>query len=109
MIRVVDGETLIDRTIVLGCREAMAGVEYALMGMQVGGYRKGACQSSSGLPRSRHPDLIPPNAVLICKIWLRDIAELRPSLVRRYQVSHESSCPGTLPCSPKLRLDAGAG
>ena len=40
MIRVVDGVTLIDRTIVLGRREAMAGVEHALMGMKVGGYRK---------------------------------------------------------------------
>ena len=40
MIRVVDGVTLIDRTIVPGRREAMAGVEHALMGMNVGGYRK---------------------------------------------------------------------
>ena len=40
MIRIVDGVTLIDRTIVLGRREAMAGVEQALMGMKVGGYRK---------------------------------------------------------------------
>ncbi|MEO7862612.1 MAG: hypothetical protein ABIU05_19695 [Nitrospirales bacterium] len=40
MIRVVDGVTLIERTIVLGRRGAMAGVEQALMGMKVGGYRK---------------------------------------------------------------------
>ena len=42
MIRVVDGMTFIDRTIVLGRREAIAGVEHALMGMKVGGYRKSA-------------------------------------------------------------------
>jgi FKBP-type peptidyl-prolyl cis-trans isomerase 2 len=40
MIRVVDGVTLIDRTIVLGRREAMAGVEQALLGMKVDSYRK---------------------------------------------------------------------
>ncbi len=40
MIRVADGVTLIDRTIVLGRREAVPGVEHALLGMKVGGYRK---------------------------------------------------------------------
>lgn len=78
MIRVVDGETLIDRTIVLGCREAMAGVEHALMGMKVGGYRK--VRISPHLAYRDHgiPDLIPPDAVLICEIWLRDIVSTLP-------------------------------
>ena len=39
LIRVEDGVTLIDRTVTLGRREVIAGVEYALMGMKVGGYR----------------------------------------------------------------------
>lgn len=40
MVRVEDGVTLIDDTIVLGRRQAVAGVEHALMGMKVGSYRK---------------------------------------------------------------------
>ncbi|MEO8047942.1 MAG: hypothetical protein ABI684_11715 [Nitrospirota bacterium] len=34
MIRVADGVTLIDRTIVLGRRDAVAGVEHTLLGMK---------------------------------------------------------------------------
>ena len=78
MIRVVDGETLIDRTIVLGCREAMAGVEHALMGMKVGGYRKIRISPHLAYRDQGIPDLIPPDAVLICEIWLRDIVSTLP-------------------------------
>ena len=39
-IRIQDGVTLIDRTLTLGRREVIAGVEHALIGMTVGGYRK---------------------------------------------------------------------
>jgi FKBP-type peptidyl-prolyl cis-trans isomerase len=79
MIRVVDGETLIDRTIVLGCREAMAGVEHALMGMKVGGYRKVRISPHLAYRDQGIPDLIPPDVVLICEIWLRDIVSTLPS------------------------------
>ena len=79
MIRVVDGVTLIDRTIVLGCREAMAGVEHALMGMKVGGYRKVRISPHLAYRDQGIPDLIPPDAVLICEIWLRDIVSAIPS------------------------------
>jgi len=78
MIRVVDGVTLIDRTIVLGCREAMAGVEHALMGMKVGGYRKVRISPHLAYRDQGIPDLIPPDAVLICEIWLRDIVSALP-------------------------------
>ena len=78
MIRVVDGVTLIDRTIVLGCREAMAGVEHALMGMKVGGYRKVRISPHLAYRDQGIPDLIPPDAVLICEIWLRDIVSTLP-------------------------------
>lgn len=40
MIRVVAGVTFIDHTIVLGKRQAIAGIEHALLGMKAGGYRK---------------------------------------------------------------------
>jgi FKBP-type peptidyl-prolyl cis-trans isomerase len=79
MIRVVDGVTLIDRTIVLGCREAMAGVEHALMGMKVDGYRKVRISPHLAYRDQGIPDLIPPDAVLICEIWLRDIVSTLPS------------------------------
>jgi FKBP-type peptidyl-prolyl cis-trans isomerase len=79
MIRVVDGVTLIDRTIVLGRREAMAGVEHALMGMKAGGYRKVRMSPHLAYRDKGIPDLIPPNAVLICEIWLRDIMSAIPS------------------------------
>ena len=79
MIRVVDGVTLIDRTIVLGRRETMAGVEQALKGMKVGGYRKVRVSPHLAYRDTGIPDLIPPNAVLICEIWLRDSVSAFPS------------------------------
>ena len=72
MIRVTDGVTLIDRTVVLGRREAVAGVEHALLGMKVGGYRKVRISPHLAYRDKGIPGLIPPNAVLICEIWLRD-------------------------------------
>jgi FKBP-type peptidyl-prolyl cis-trans isomerase (trigger factor) len=78
MIRIVDGEPLIDHTIVLGRREAIAGVECALMGMKVGGYRKVRISPHLAYRDKGIPDLIPPDAVLICEIWLRDIVTAHP-------------------------------
>ena len=79
MIRVVDGMTFIDRTIVLGRRQAIAGVEHVLMGMKVGGYRKVRVSPHLAYRDKGIPDLIPPDAVLICEIWLRDIVSALPS------------------------------
>ena len=79
MIRVVDGMTFVDRTIVLGQREAIAGVEHTLMGMKAGGYRKVRISPHLAYRDKGIPDLIPPDAVLICEIWLRDIVRALPS------------------------------
>lgn len=68
MVQVVDGVTLIDRTIVLRCREAMAGVEHALMGMKVGGCRTVRISPHLAYRDKGIPDLIPADAVLICDI-----------------------------------------
>jgi FKBP-type peptidyl-prolyl cis-trans isomerase len=73
IIRVVDGVTVIDRTIVLGHREAIAGIEHALMGMKIGGYRKVRISPHLAYRDKGILDLIPPDAVLICEIWLRNI------------------------------------
>lgn len=73
MVRVDDRTTFIDHTIVLGRRQAMAGVEHALLGMKVGGYRKVRVSPHLAYRDKGIPDLIPPEALLICEIWLRDI------------------------------------
>ena len=73
MIRVVDGMTFIDRTIVLGRREAIAGVEHALIGMKVDGYRKVRISPHLAYRDKGIPDLIPPDAVLIVELWLREV------------------------------------
>ena len=78
MIRVLNGVTLIDRTIILGHREAIAGVEHALKGMKVGGYRKVRVSPHLAYRDKGIPALIPPDAVLICEIWLRDIMSVPP-------------------------------
>ena len=79
MVRVEDGVTFIDHTIVLGHRQAIAGVEHALIGMQVGGYRKVRVSPHLAYRDKGIPDLIPPDAVLICEIWMRDIVSALPS------------------------------
>ena len=79
MVRVENGVTLIDHTIVLGRRQAIAGIEQPLMGMKVGGYRKVRVSPHVAYRDKGIPDLIPPDAVLICEIWLRDIVSALPS------------------------------
>ncbi len=74
MMRVEAGATFIDHTIVLGRRQAIAGVEHALMGMRVGGYQKVRVSPHLAYRDKGVPGLIPSDAVLICEIWLRDIA-----------------------------------
>ena len=73
MVRVVDGVTFIDHTIVLGRRRAMAGVEHALIGMKVGGYRKVRVSPHLAYRDKGILDLIPPDAVLIVELWLRGV------------------------------------
>jgi FKBP-type peptidyl-prolyl cis-trans isomerase len=73
MIRIVDGVTFVDRTIALGRREAIAGIEHALMGMKVGGYRKVRVSPHIAYRDKGITDLIPPDAVLIVELWLREV------------------------------------
>ena len=75
IIRVVDGMTLIDHATVLGRRQSIAGVEQALMGMKVGGFRKVRISPHLAYRDKGIPELIPPDAVLICEIWLREIVQ----------------------------------
>ncbi|MEP6959575.1 MAG: FKBP-type peptidyl-prolyl cis-trans isomerase [Nitrospirota bacterium] len=77
MVRVEDGVSMIDHTIVLGRRQAIAGVEHALMGMKVGGYRKVRVSPHLAYRDTGVPELIPSQALLIVEIWLRAIAQER--------------------------------
>ena len=73
MIRSVDGYRFIDHSVRLGSREAMAGVEYSLEGMKAGGYRKVRVSPHLAYRDEGLGDLIPPGAVLIVELWLREI------------------------------------
>lgn len=75
MVRVEGGLAFVDHTTVLGSRQAIAGVEQALMGMKAGGYRKVRISPHLAYRDKGIPDLIPSNAVLIAEIWLRDVVQ----------------------------------
>jgi FKBP-type peptidyl-prolyl cis-trans isomerase len=74
MIRTVDGHPYIDHKTVLGSRQAIAGVEYSLVGMKQGGYRKVRVSPHLAYRSEGLPDLIPADAVLVVELWLREIA-----------------------------------
>jgi FKBP-type peptidyl-prolyl cis-trans isomerase len=73
MIRTENGNRFIDHTTTLGQREAIAGIEYSLIGMKQGGYRKVRLSPHLAYRDQGLDDLIPPNAVLIVELWLREI------------------------------------
>jgi FKBP-type peptidyl-prolyl cis-trans isomerase len=59
----------------LGSREIIAGIEYALEGMREGGYRRVRVSPHLGYGETEVPGRIPPNAVLICDIWLHGVRD----------------------------------
>ena len=73
MIRMIDGYRFVDHKTVLGSREAMAGVEYSLIGMKTDGYRKVRVSPHLAYRDEGLGDLIPANAVLIVELWLREL------------------------------------
>ena len=73
MVLVVDGISLIDHRTMLGRRQAIAGVEHALIGMKAGGYRKIRISPHLAYRDQGIPDQIPPDAVLLVEIWLREV------------------------------------
>lgn len=73
LIRVENSAALIDHTVTLGRCETIAGVEHALMGMRVGGYRKVRVSQHLAYREKGIPDLIPPDVVLIVEVWLREL------------------------------------
>lgn len=71
LLRKEDGVTLVDHTITLGKRQAIAAVEYALVGMKAGGYRKVKVGPHLAYREQGLPGLIPENATLTLELWLR--------------------------------------
>ena len=72
-IRRDDGQILIDHISTLGKRQAIAGIEKALTGMRVGGFRKVRVSPHLAYRDRGIPGLIPPDAVLNVSVWLREI------------------------------------
>jgi FKBP-type peptidyl-prolyl cis-trans isomerase len=56
----------------LGKRQTIAGIEHSLVGMKPGGYRKVRVSPHLAYRDQGLTDLIPPNAVLIIELWLRE-------------------------------------
>jgi FKBP-type peptidyl-prolyl cis-trans isomerase 2 len=76
MLRTESGRRLVDHELILGQRRAIAGVEYALIGMKPGGYRKVRLSPHLAYRDEGLTDLIPPNAVLNVELWLRQIIRM---------------------------------
>ena len=75
MTRVADGITFIDHTIVLGQRQAIAGIEHALLDMKTGGYRNVRISPHLAYRDKGIPDLIPADAVLVVELWVRNVCK----------------------------------
>lgn len=73
MIRTVEGYRFIEHRIILGSRDAIAGVEDSLIGMKKDGYRKVEVSPHLAFGEKGLPGLVPANAVLCIELWLREI------------------------------------
>lgn len=62
---------LINFVCTIGKREAIAAVEYALIGMREGGYRKIKAKPHLAYREQGVEGVVPKNAVLTIEIWLR--------------------------------------
>ncbi|MFY0613369.1 MAG: FKBP-type peptidyl-prolyl cis-trans isomerase [Hyphomicrobiaceae bacterium] len=58
---------------ILGKRRVIAGIERTLTGMQGGGFRKARVSPHLAYGDTGVPDTIPPRAVLVISLWLREI------------------------------------
>ena len=73
MIRTEGDYKFINHHTTLGKRESMAAVEYSLVGMKEGGYKKIKASPHLAYGDKGIPGLIPQNAVLTIELWLREI------------------------------------
>ncbi len=59
----------------LGSRRIIAGVEYSLVGMKVGGFRRVKISPHLAYRNVGIPDKVPPNAVIIFELWVTGITK----------------------------------
>ena len=74
--RIIDGVELIDHRVILGKRQAFAGLEKSLYGMQPGGYREVIVAPHLGYGETGIADLIPPNALLRVQLWVQAVNQV---------------------------------
>lgn len=72
--RIVGGTELIDQVAELGKRRPIAGVEKTLYGMRKNGYREVVVSPHLAYGKKGVPGLIPANALLRIKLWVRDVS-----------------------------------
>ena len=72
-IRRENGQIFIDHISTLGKRQVIAGIEKAIVGMRVGGFRKVRVSPHLAYGSRGMPGLVPPDAVLNISIWLREV------------------------------------
>ena len=69
----IEGEKLIEHTLELGKRRAIAGVEKALIGMKKNGYREVMVAPHLAYGEEGVPGKVPANALLRLKLWVRAV------------------------------------
>jgi FKBP-type peptidyl-prolyl cis-trans isomerase (trigger factor) len=72
-LREEENQILVDHMTTLGKRQAMAGIEKALVGMRAGGFRKVRVSPHLAYGSRGIPGLIPSDAVLTVHVWMRKV------------------------------------
>ncbi len=72
-IKVIEGTELVEHTLEIGKRHAIAGIEKALVGMKKNGYREILVSPHLAYREKGIPGRIPENAVLRIKLWVQDV------------------------------------
>lgn len=72
---IIEGVELVEHTLLLGKRRAIAGLEKSLNGMKKGGYREVLVSPHLAYREEGIPGRIPENALLRIKLWVQDVKE----------------------------------
>ena len=69
----------------LGSRQTIAGVEYSLLGMKVGGYRKVKISPHLAYRDAGVPDKVPPGAVMIFELRVTGLTKVKRTPRKKYK------------------------
>lgn len=72
---IIEGTELVEHTLELGRRRAIAGIEKSLLGMKKGGYREILVSPHLAYREEGIPGRIPGNALLRIRLWVRDVKD----------------------------------